>query len=153
MLERVHGVGKSYLRRVLVIAAVCLAVSALGMYPAYAEYRHNPDSFPRTEDAVGFFVCGIVPLSVFFFALWAVFRKGRAEVRIYEHGLVHAVGRQIKSCRWDEIENIFIEIGDPKYVYQIQKIGGEVIILTEAIEDVRQIAERVDRELDSLGDE
>jgi len=152
-LESVHGVAKSYLRRVLIVAAVCLLVFAWGLYLAYAEYRHNPISFPQIKDAVGFFVCGIVPLGVFFFALWAVFRKGNATVRIYEHGLVHAVGRQTQICEWEDIQNIFIEINSPKYLLQIQKLDGEVILLTEAVEDIPQIAERIDREIARLSEE
>ena len=149
-LETVHGVSRKYLRRVLIIAACSLFVFACGMYLAYAEYRHNPVSFPRIEDAVEFFVCGIVPLSLFFFALWAVSRKGRAEVRIYERGLVHSVGKQTQICAWEEIEGVFVEIGDPKYLLQINKTGGEVILLTEAIDGVSQIAERIDCEIARL---
>ena len=152
-LESVHGVSRKYLRRVLIIAAVCLFVFVCGMYLAYAEYQHNPVSFPQATDAVGFFVCGIVPLAVFCFALWAVFRKGRATVKIYERGFVHAVGIRREICEWAEIKNVFVEVGDPKFLLTIEKTGGETIFLTEAIDGVRQIAERIDREIARLSGE
>lgn len=152
-LEAVHGVDKKYLRRVLIIAAVCLFVFVCGAYLAYAEYLHNPDSFPRIADFVGLFVCAIVPLGVCAFALWAVFRKGRAKVEIYERGLIHSVGSLIEACEWSEIKSVVVEIGDPKYLLQIEKENGEWIILTEAIEGIRQIADRVDREIARLADE
>ena len=152
-LESVHGVSRKYLRRVLIIAAICLFIFVCGMYLAFAEYQHNPVSFPRIEDTVGFFVCGIVPLGVFFFALWAIFRKGRATVKVYEHGFVHRVGKQTRICEWTEIKNTFIEIGDPKYLLQVEKLNGETIFLTEAIEGVQQIAERIDREIACLSGE
>ncbi len=149
-LESVHGIAKKYLRRVLLIAAVCLLVFAAGTYLAYAEYQHNPVSFPRPEDAAGFFVCGIVPFGVFCFALWAVFRKGRAEVRIYERGLTHIVGKRIQICEWEEIKNVVVEIGDPKYLLQIEKLDGEIILITEATENVAQITKRIEREINAL---
>lgn len=150
-LESVHGIARLYTRRIFVIVAICLVVFSIGTFLVVNEIqRGSRDYF---GNAVGYFVCGIVPFALICIAIWSWLRKRKAELRLYENGFTFLIDGKMQVCLWDEIQNVFLEekaIFSPKnktFVCNVQKRNGEDIIFTEAVQDVENIHKFIEKKL------
>ena len=150
----VHSIAKLYTKRIFVITAICLVVFAFGTYSVINEFsRGSSDYF---GNAVGYFVCGIVPFAMICLALWSWFRKRKAELMLYENGVTYLYSGKMQTCYWNEITNVFFEekaIFGPNnktFVCSIQKRNGEDIIFTESIQDIEKVHKFIEEKLSEM---
>jgi hypothetical protein len=135
-LEGVYGISPAYLQRAVIVAIVSFVFFLL-MLVAFS-LRQN----------IGYFLLATAFLIVNLFTLSGWVMQKRAEFKLYENGFTY----KKHVCRWDEIESIAVRTesrasGTAKISCEIRKIKGERIVLTEAIQSVESIINRIDAEI------
>ena len=131
-LESVHGIAPVFMQRAAVVAVLSF-LFFIAMVVAFS-IRQN----------IGYFLLATAFLLVQLLTLFGWLMQRRTTLKVYEHGFVY----QKQTFRWAEIEAIDGEtanrpIGGGKINFEIRKTNGEKIVLTEAINGVEQVIERI----------
>ena len=131
-LESVRGISPVFLQRAAFVAVLSF-LFFIAMLVAFS-IRQN----------LGYFLLATAFLLVQLLTLFGWLAQRRTEFKIYENGFSYK--KQV--CLWDEIESIDGKmesrpVGGAKINFEIRKTGGEKIVLTEAIQGVEEIIERI----------
>lgn len=131
-LESVHGIAPAYLQRATIVAVLSFIFFMAMLFAFYL--RQN----------LGYFLLSTAFLLVYLLTMfgWLLMRKNL--VKIYENGLKY----RKTSAAWSEIETISAK---GKRNFEISKTNGEKIVLSDAIQDIRQIVKRVETEIAKAG--
>lgn len=140
-LESAHGVAPAYLQRAAIIAVVSFVfflVMLLGFY-----IRQN----------LGYFLLSTAFLIVYIFMMFGLLTQRRSVLKIYENGFSY----KNFASRWDEIDSIQGKtesrlVSLAKINCEIRKTNGEKIVLTESIQDVEKVIERISEEIEKRSD-
>jgi hypothetical protein len=135
-LVSVHGIAPAFLQRAAIIAVVSFiffVVMLIGF-----SVRKN----------IGYFLLATAFLIVQLFTLFGFFAAKRAVFKKFENGFAY----KKHVCLWDEIESIDVRvesrlIGGSKVTCKITKKDGEKIVLTEAIQGLKEIMEKISEEI------
>ena len=135
-LQAVHRTSPIFLQRAAIVAAVSF-VFFLAMMVAFSIRQH-----------FGYFLLATAFLIVQLFTLFGWLTQRRNELKLHENGFTF----RKKACLWDEIESMKLKmesrlISGAKTECEILKTNGEKIILTEAIDGIQYIINRVDNEI------
>ena len=135
-LQSVYRTSPLYLQRAAIVAVVSF-VFFLAMLVAFS-IRQN----------LGYFLLATAFLIVQLFTLFGWVTQRKNELKMYENGFTY----RKNVCRWDELEAINLKmesrlISSEKINCEIIKTNGEKIVLTEAIDGIQQIVDRIDREI------
>jgi hypothetical protein len=136
-LETVYGISPAFMQRAAMVAVLSFVFFIAMMVAFYI--RQN----------IGYFLLATAFLLVQLLTLFGWLVQRRAEFRIYENGFAY----KKQACSWDEIESMTIRaesrlIGDEKVNCEIRKTNGEKIVLSEAIQGVGQIMQRISAEIE-----
>ena len=135
-LQSVHNTSPLYLQRAAIIAVVSF-MFFLAMLFAFS-IRQN----------LGYFLLATAFLIVQLFTLFGWITQRKNELRLYENGFTY----RKNACLWDEIANINLKmerrlISIEKINCEILKTNGEKIVLTESIDGIKKVIERIDSEI------
>jgi len=135
-LQSVHNTSPLYLQRAAIIAVVSF-MFFLAMLVAFS-IRQN----------LGYFLLATAFLIVQLFTLFGWITQRKNELRLYENGFAY----RKNACLWDEIAKINLKIENrlisiEKINCEILKTNGEKIILTESIDGINGVIERIDSEI------
>ena len=135
-LRRVYGTSPIYLQRAAIIAVVSL-VFFLVMLVAFS-IRQN----------IGYFLLATAFLLVQLLTLFGWITQRKNELKLYENGFEY----RKNVCLWNEIKTTKMKtesraLSGRKINFEITKTNGEKIVLTEAIHQIEEIINRVDREV------
>ena len=136
-LESVHSISPEFTRRTIIVAAVsfiCFLVPLIGFY---------------IGRSIGNFLLSAVSLIIFVLTLFRWLMRRRDVLALYENGFVF----KNHVCLWDEVEILQGKmesrlIGGAKLNFEVTKMNGERIVLTEAIADADRIIERISEEIE-----
>jgi len=135
-LQAVHRTSPIFLQRAAILAVVSF-VFFLAMMVAFSIRQH-----------FGYFLLATAFLIVQLFTLfgWLIQRKN--ELKLHENGFTF----RKKLCLWDEIESMKLTtesrvVSGAKIECEILKMNGEKIVLTEAIDGIQEIINRIDEEI------
>lgn len=119
-LESVHEISPVFLQRAIIVAVLSFIFFLAMLFAFYI--RQN----------IGYFLLSTAFLIVYILTMfgWIMLRKN--VLKIYEGGISY----KKFTARWQEIEAIS---ANDKKNYEIRKITGEKIILTDAIQGIEQI--------------
>lgn len=136
-LETVYGIAPAFMQRAAMVAALSFVFFIAMMVAFYI--RQN----------VGYFLLATAFLLVQLLTLFGWLAQRRAEFKIYEKGFVY----KKQACAWDEIESMAVKsesrlVGGEKVNCEIRKMNGEKIALSEAIQGVAAIMERISAEIE-----
>lgn len=136
-LESVRGISPAYLQRAAFVAVLSF-LFFLAMMLAFSLRRN-----------AGYFLLATAFLFVQLLTLFGWLTQRRVKFKIYEQGFVY----KNQTCRWDEIESMDVRmesllVGKHKIKCEIKKLGGAKIVLTEAVEGIEQIVERIGAEIE-----
>ena len=122
-LESIHAIAPAFLQRAVIVIVLSFIFFLAMMFGFYI--RQN----------IGYFLLSTAFLIVYIFTMfsWVMMRKNI--VKIYENGLTY----KKFTARWNEIEAV--------NRYEIRKTKGEKIVLSESIQGVEQIIERIKKEI------
>ena len=139
-LESVHGIAPAFLQRAAILIVISFAFFVL-MTIAFT-IRKN----------VGYLLLATAFLIVQLFTLFGWIVQKRTLFKLYENGFTYR--KQV--CQWNEIDAVSIKSesrinADAKSGYEIVKSNGEKIVLSEAIEGIENIVERIRAELIKSG--
>jgi hypothetical protein len=135
-LEKVYGISPAYLQRAAFIAVLSF-LFFIAMMTAFSLRRN-----------IGYFLLATAFLLVQLLTLFGWLMQRRAEFKIYEKGFAY----KNQTWSWDEIETIDAKMesrlpGAAKVNYEITKINGEKILLTESVRGVEEIIRRLEMEI------
>lgn len=135
-LVSVHGIAPVFLQRAAIIA-IASFIFFVAMLIGFS-IRKN----------VGYFLLATAFLIVQLFTLFGFFAARRAVFKKYENGFTY----KKHVCLWNEIESIDIKaesrlIGGSKVTCKITTLNGEKIVLTEAIQGIKEIMEKISEEI------
>ena len=135
-LQRVYGTSPIVLQRAAIIAVVSF-VFFLAMLAAFSIRRN-----------IGYFLLATAFLLVQLLTLFGWITQRKNELKLYENGLAY----RKNICFWNEIESINLKmesrlLSGEKINFEILKSNGEKIVLTEAIHQIREVIDRVDKEI------
>lgn len=130
-LERTHGIAPAFMQRAVIVAVLSF-LFFLGMMLGFY-VRQN----------IGYFLLASAFLLVYVLTMfgWLVMRK--YNVKIYENGIVY---KKFEAL-WNEIEAVETKTSGNKINFEIRKKSGETINLSEAIDGIRHIIERVNEKV------
>ena len=135
-LVSVHGISPAFLQRAVIIAVLSF-VFFLAMLLAFYAWQK-----------LGYFLLSTAFLIVYIVTMfsWVLLRKN--VLKIYKNGLSY---KNFKA-RWDEIERLDVKmlsrlVGGEKISCEIIKTNGEKVVLSEAIQDIQGIIERISGEM------
>ena len=135
-LVSVHGISPAFLQRAVIIAVLSF-VFFLAMLSAFYAWQK-----------LGYFLLSTAFLIVYIVTMfsWVLLRKN--VLKIYKNGLSY---KNFKA-RWDEIERLDVKmlsrlVGGEKISCEIIKTNGEKVVLSEAIQDIQGIIERISGEM------
>lgn len=139
-LESVHrGASGLFTKRVFLLVVGCVLVFACGIYLLASEIRRGSTDY--FTNAVGSFICLVIPLAVIFICLWNWFLQVRHELRIYEFGLTCFDGKTKEICLWDEVAHVSVldalETPEKTFTIVVEKRDGGEIVFNENFADVR----------------
>lgn len=119
-LESVHEISPVFLQRAIIVAVLAFIFFLAMLFAFYI--RQN----------IGYFLLSTAFLIVYILTMfgWIMLRKN--VLKIYEGGISY----KKFTARWEEIEAIST---NDKKNYEIRKVTGEKIILTDAIQGIEQI--------------
>lgn len=119
-LESVHEISPVFLQRAIIVAVLAFIFFLAMLFAFYI--RQN----------IGYFLLSTAFLIVYILTMfgWIMLRKN--VLKIYEGGISY----KKFTARWQEIEAIST---NDKKNYEIRKVTGEKIILTDAIQGIEQI--------------
>ncbi len=135
-LQAVYRTSPIYLQRAAFVA-VASFVFFLAMMIAFSIRQH-----------FGYFLLATAFLIVQLFTLFGWLTQRKNEFKIHENGFAF----RKKVCFWDEIASMKLKmesrfISSEKFDCEILKANGERIVLTEAIDGIQEIINRIDREI------
>jgi len=135
-LQAVYRTSPLYLQRAAIVAVVSF-IFFLAMLVAFS-IRQN----------LGYFLLATAFLFVQLFTLFGWITQRKNELKIYENGFTF----RKNTCLWDEIKTMNIKmesraISVSKINCEIIKTNGGKIVLTEAIDGIKEIIERIDEEI------
>lgn len=135
-LQRVYGTSPIFLQRAAIVAVVSF-VFFLAMLIAFSIRRN-----------IGYFLLATAFLLVQLLTLFGWISQRKNELKLYENGFTY----RKNTCFWSEIElvNLKMEsraLSGEKINFEIIKTNGEKIVLTEAIYQIREIIDRIDRKI------
>ena len=135
-LQAVYGVAPAFLQRAAIVAMMSFVffLLMLGVF----SYRQS----------ILYFLLATAFLIVQLFTLFGWITQKRAEFKLFEKGFTY----RKHVCAWDEIESMELRTASKptalsKIGCEIRKTGGEKIVLTEAIQGIQGIVERIDAEM------
>jgi hypothetical protein len=136
-LENVHGVAPAYLQRAVVIVVLSF-VFFLAMLLAFY-VRQN----------IGYFLLSTSFLIVYIFMMFGLLTQRRAVLNIYEEGFSY----KNFTSRWDELDAVEAKIesrliGLAKINCEVRKTDGNKIVLTESVQDIDKVIERIAVEIE-----
>jgi hypothetical protein len=136
-LESVHGIAPAYLQRAAVIAILSFIFFAAMLFGFYI------------RQAVGYFLLSTAFLIVYIFMMFDLVTQRRNVLKIYEDGFTY----KNFFSRWSELDSIELRVESrlvslDKINCEISKINGEKVVLTESVQNVDKIIERIDEEID-----
>ncbi|HEX8287915.1 MAG TPA: DUF6585 family protein [Pyrinomonadaceae bacterium] len=134
--QRVYGTSPVYLQRAAIIAVVSF-VFFLAMLIAFS-IRQN----------IGYFLLATAFLLVQLLTLFGWITQRKNELKLYENGFEYRKNVYL----WNEIKTTKMKtesrmLSGRKINFEITKINGEKIVLTEAIHQIAEILARIDREV------
>jgi hypothetical protein len=127
-LETTHEVSPVFLQRAVIVAALSFVFFMAMLFGFYM--RQN----------IGYFLLSTAFLMVYILTMfgWLMMRKN--SLKVYENGIVY----KKFTARWDEIESIG---ATDKKSFEITKINGEKVILSEAIQNIESVIKRINAEI------
>lgn len=135
----VHGIAPAFLQRAVVVAVLSF-IFFLAMLSAFYAWQK-----------IGYFLLSTAFLIVYIVTMfsWVMIRK--SVLKIYENGISY---KNFKA-RWEEIEKLDVKmlsrvIGGEKISCEVIKTNGEKVILSEAIQDIQDIIQKVDAEMTKI---
>ncbi len=119
-LENTHEISPVFLQRAILVAVLSFVFFMVMLFAFYI--RQN----------IGYFLLSTAFLMVYVLTMfgWLMLRKN--SLKIYENGISY---KKFKA-HWEDIKEI---VSADKKSYEIRKINGETIILTDAIQGLEQI--------------
>lgn len=132
-MERVHGIAPAVQQRAAILSILSF-IFFLAMLVAFS-----------LRQSLGYFLLAAAFLVVQIFTLTGWIMQRRAELKLYENGFTY----KKHVCSWSEIESVSINKGNNANFKncEIVKTNGEKIILTEAINGIENVAERIKHEV------
>lgn len=126
-LESTHGIAPAFMQRAVIVAVLSFLFFMAMMLGFYV--RQN----------IGYFLLASAFLLVYILTMfgWLVLRK--YNVKIYENGIAY---KKFEAF-WNEIEKVETKTSGSKINLEIRKKGGETISLSEAIDGIEHIINRV----------
>jgi hypothetical protein len=127
-LESTHEISPVFLQRAVIVAALSFVFFMAMLFGFYM--RQN----------IGYFLLSTAFLMVYILTMfgWLMMRKN--SLKVYENGIVY----KKFTARWDEIESIG---ATDKKSFEITKINGEKVILSEAIQNIESVIKRINAEI------
>lgn len=141
-LQAVYGIAPAFLQRAAIVAVMSFVFFLLML--VIFSYRQS----------ILYFLLATAFLIVQLFTLFGWIAQKRAQLKLFEKGFTY----KKHACAWNEIESMQVKMksrlaGDAKIGCEIKKINGEKIILTEAIQNIQSIIERIDAEIGKVKSE
>ena len=135
-LRSVHGIAPAFMQRAAILIIISFVFFVM-MTIAFTLRRN-----------IGYFLLATAFLIIQFFTLFGWIVQKRTLFKLYENGFAYR--KQV--CLWDEIESITVKPAKPfevnsKTDCEVVKISGERIVLSEAIQGVENIVERIRTEI------
>ncbi|MGI9054285.1 MAG: DUF6585 family protein [Pyrinomonadaceae bacterium] len=135
-LQAVHRTSPIFLQRAAILAVVSF-VFFLAMMVAFSIRQH-----------FGYFLLATAFFIVQLFTLFGWLTQRKNELKLHENGFTF----RKKLCLWDEIESMKLTtesrvVSGAKIECEILKMNGEKIVLTEAIDGIQEIINRIDEEI------
>jgi len=135
-LQAVHRTSPIFLQRAAILAVVSF-VFFLAMMVAFSIRQH-----------FGYFLLATAFFIVQLFTLFGWLTQRKNELKLHENGFTF----RKKLCLWDEIESMKLKmesrvVSGAKIECEILKMNGEKIVLTEAIDGIQEIINRIDEEI------
>ena len=119
-LKNTHEISPVFLQRAVIVAALSFVFFMVMLFGFYI--RQN----------IGYFLLSTAFLIVYVLTMfgWLMLRKN--SLKVYENGISY----KKFAARWDEIKEIS---ATDKKSYEIRKMNGETILLSDAIQGIEQI--------------
>lgn len=141
-LVSVHGIAPAFLQRAVIVAVMSFVFFLATLLAFYAWQK------------LGYFLLSTAFLIVYIVTMfsWVMVRK--SVLRIYENGISY---KNFKA-RWEEIERVDVKmvsrlIGGEKITCEITKTNSEKVVLSEAIQDIQDIVQKIDDEIAGINGE
>jgi hypothetical protein len=127
-LESTHEISPVFLQRAVIVAALSFVFFMAMLFGFYM--RQN----------IGYFLLSTAFLMVYILTMfgWLMMRKNT--LKVYENGIVY----KKFTARWSEIKSIG---ATDKKSFEITKINGEKVVLSEAIQDIESVIRRINSEI------
>lgn len=135
-LESTHGIAPAYMMRALVVASLSFVFFLAMLVGFYI--RQN----------IGYFLLSTAFLVVYVLTMFGWLAQRRKVLRIYENGFSY----KKFAASWDEIDSINVKtakrpVGGAEINYEVTKIGGDKVILSEVIHDCAKVVARISAEI------